>query len=159
MDAIFLRKGRLNLTTPDALRNGHDNARAELVRATMEGGRIGKAARRVAQLCLPHFEHEEKNVFPVLALLPHLAPHNLRPEMMEVMALISEFRERRDAMIGDHQSIESAIEDMLQAAHTEKNREFAEFAHNLRVHERIEEDVIYPTVVLIGDYLRKNLAN
>ena len=159
MGPIFTWNGRLKLTVPKALRSGHDEARAELVRATMEGGRIAKAAKRVAELCLPHFEHEEKSVFPVLALLPHLAPNNLRPEMMEVMPLISDFRAKHDAMNDHHQSILSAVEGLLQAAHKEKNREFAEFAYNLRVHETIEDEVIYPTVILIGDYLREKLVH
>jgi hypothetical protein len=149
--------GKLNV--PDALRRGHDEARTELVRAAMQGGRIAKAAKRVAQLCLPHFEHEEKSVFPVLALLPYLAPENLRPEMMDVMPLISDFRAKHDALNDHHQSILAEIEELLQAAHKEKNREFAELAYNLRIHERVEDEVIYPAVVLIGGYLQEKLAS
>ena len=125
----------------------------------MEGGRIAKAGKRVAQLCLPHFEHEEKSVFPVLALLPDLERGNVRPEMMDVMPLISDFRAKHDALDHHHQLIVSAIEELLQAAHKEKSREFAEFAYSLRFHERIEDEVIYPTVVLIGKYLQEKLAN
>ena len=147
------------LYVPDAMLRAHDEARAALVRATMEGGRITKAAKRVAELCLPHFEHEEESVFPVLALLTYLAQGNLRPEMMDVMPLIFSFRAKHDALNDHHQLIVSAIEGLLQAAHTEKNREFAEFAYNLRVHERIEDEVIYPTVILIGKYLQEKLAN
>jgi hemerythrin-like domain-containing protein len=125
----------------------------------MEGGRIAKAAKRVAQLCLPHFEHEEKSVFPVLALLPYLERGNLRPEMMDAMPLISDFRAKHDALNDHHQSILAAIEALLQAAHKEKNREFAEFAYNMRIHERVEDEVIYPTVVLIGKYLQEKRPN
>jgi hypothetical protein len=149
--------GKLNV--PKGLLRGHDEARAELVRATMEGGRIAKAGKRVAELCLPHFEHEEKGVFPVLALLPYLEQGNLRPEMLDVMPLIHNFRAKHDAINDHHQLIVSAIEQLLQAAHKEKNREFAEFAYNMRVHERIEDEVIYPTIVLIGKYLQEKLAN
>jgi hypothetical protein len=155
----ILSKWNGKLNVPNALLRGHDEARAALVRATMEGGRIAKAAKRVAELCLPHFEHEEKSVFPVLALLPYLEQGNLRPEMMDVMPLIFDFRAKHDAINDHHQLIVSAIEDLLQAAHKEKNREFAEFAYNLRVHERIEDEVIYPTVILIGRYLQEKLAN
>jgi hemerythrin superfamily protein len=158
MGSIFNWNGKLKLTVPNALLRGHDEARAELVQATLEGGRIAKAAKHVAELCLPHFENEEKTVFPVLALLPHLAPKNLRPEMMDVLPLISEFRAKHDALTSHHQAIASAIEAFLQAAHKEKNREFAEFAYCLRVHEKIEDEVIYPTVILIGDYLRERFA-
>jgi hypothetical protein len=157
MSSILNWNGKLNV--PDALLRGHDEARAELVRATMEGGRIAKAAKRVAQLCLPHFEHEEKSVFPVLALLPYLERGNLRPEMMDVMPLISDFKAKHDALNEHHQSILAAIEALLQAAHKEKNREFAELAYNMRVHERVEDEVIYPTVVLIGKYLQEKRPN
>jgi hypothetical protein len=117
----------------------------------MEGRRIAKAAKRVAQLCLPHFEHEERIVFPVLALLPYLGSENLRPEMMDVMPLISDFRAKHDAINDHHQLVLAAIEELLQAAHKEKNREFAEFAYKLQVHQGIDDEVIYPTVVLIGN--------
>ena len=158
MGSIFNWNGKLKLATPAALLQGHDEARAELARASMQGGPIAKAAKRVAQLCLPHFEHEEKSVFPVLAMLPYLAPENLRPEMMDVLPLITEFKARHHELDGHHESILAAIEAFHQTAHKEKNREFFDFASSLRVHENLEEEVIYPTVVLIGDYLRERFA-
>jgi hypothetical protein len=157
MSSILRWNGKLD--APAALLRGHDEARAELVRATMQGGRIAQAAKHVAELCLPHFEHEEKSVFPVLALLPHLERGNLQPEMMDVMPLIFDFRAKHDALDDHHQLILAAIEELLQAAHKEKNREFAEFAYNMRVHERIEDEVIYPTIVLIGKYLQEKRPN
>jgi len=147
------------LTVPNALLLGHDEARADLVRAIMEGGRIAKAGKRLAQLCLAHFEHEEEMVFPLIALLPDLERGNLRGEMIDDIPLISNFWVMHDALGEQHQAIASAIEDLLQAAHMEKSKEFAEFAHNLRTHERIEDEVIYPRVVLVGKYLRKMRVN
>jgi hypothetical protein len=157
MGSIINWNGKLNV--PKALQRDHDDARAEFVRATTEGGRIAKAGKRVAQLCLPHFEHEEKKVFPVLALLPYLAPENLQPEMMDVMPLISELRAKQDAIADHHQEILEAIDELMLAAHKQKNREFAEFAHNLKNHEDIETELIYPTVLLIGNYLQDRFAN
>jgi hypothetical protein len=142
---------------PDALRLDHDEIRAELARATLEPGSIGTAAMRVARCCLPHFEHEEKAVFPALDLLHDLSLGNVRPEMADVLPLISEFSARHDALGDQHQSIISAVEALLQAANKEKNREIADFAYNLRLHERIEDEVIYPTVMLIGNYVRERL--
>ncbi len=159
MGTVLKWNAKLKLTVPKALRCGHDDARAELIRAMMEGGLIGKAAKQVAQLCLPHFADEEKTVFPVLALLPYLEQDKLRPEMMEVMPLIQDFGKKRAVLDDHHQSLLAAIDALLQAAHKEKNREFAEFAYNLRVHEQIEDQVIYPTVTLIGKYLREKFAS
>ena len=146
------------LSVPDALLRGHDEARSELVRATMEGGRIARAAKRVAELCLPHFEHEERCIFPVLALLPHLGRGILQPEMMDVIPLISNFSARHDALNEHHQSILAAIDELLQAAHKEQNSEFVEFAYTMKVHEKVEDEVIYPAVALIGRYLKDKPA-
>jgi hemerythrin superfamily protein len=153
MSALVNWNGKLNV--PAALLRAHDSARAELVRATMEGGRIAEAATRVAQLCLPHFEHEERSIFPVLALLPHLERGDVEPDMMDILPLISDFSARHHALNDHHQTILTAIEELLQAAHKEKNREFAEFAYNMRVHETVEDEVIYPAVILVGKYLRE----
>jgi hypothetical protein len=159
MGSIFNREGKLKLTAPGALLHSHDEARAELVRADMEGGQIAEAAMHLGRLCLPHFEYEEKNVFPILALLPHLSPQNLRPEMAHVLPLISEFRATHEALNDHHRSILVAIEALLQAARNQQNREFTDFAYNLRDHESIEDEVIYPAIILIGDYLREKFAS
>lgn len=79
--------------------------------------------------------------------------------MMDVMPLINKFREKHDALNDHHQLIVSAIENLMPAAHKQKNREVAASAYNLRVHERIEDEVICPTVVLIGKYLQEKFAN
>jgi hypothetical protein len=144
--------------TPDALRLGHDEVRAELVRATTTPGRIGQAAERLADLCLPHFEREEELVFPVFGLLRELALGEVRPEMAEVLPLVSAFRAWHDSLGKQHGSIASAIHELLLAAHKESHREFAEFAYNLRVHERMEDEVIFPMVPLIGKYVKERLG-
>jgi hemerythrin superfamily protein len=155
MDSQFLANGRFRI--PEALRLGHDEIRAELVRATIEPGAVGEAAKRVARLCLPHFEQEEKAVFPVFGLLNDVASGDVRPEMAAVLPLISRFSAWYDTLGNHHQSIVSAVNELLDAAHKEDNREMADFAYNLRAHERIEDEVIYPTVMLIGNYVRDKL--
>ncbi len=148
----------VRLTTPKSLQLSHDEACAELVCAATEGGPIEIAAERLAQLCLPHFEREEKFVFPILSLLPELTRGNLRPEMAEVLPLVSEFMAMQAALDKQHQSIQAAIDALLLACHREKNTKFAEFAFSLRVHERMEDEIIYPAVLLIGNFLRERLT-
>ena len=156
MNLKFLSNGTFN--DPGALRLDHEEIRAELARATMEPGPIGQAAMRVARYCLPHFEHEEEAVFPALGLLHDLSLGEVRPEMADVLPLIAKFKARHEALGSQHQSIIAAVEALLEAANKEKNREIADFAYNLRVHERIEDEVIYPTVMLIGNYVRERLG-
>ena len=144
--------------TTRSLRLSHDEVRAELVRATIAGGRIAVAAKRLAQVCLPHFEREEQYVFPVLGLLPDLVRGLARPDMARVLPLISNFNAKHDGLDDEHRLIQSAIDVLLEAAHHEQNREVAEFAYNLRLHEKIEDEVIYPTVIMIDNYLRERLS-
>lgn len=152
MGSTFAWNGKVH--NPDALRLSHDEARAKLGRATIGGGPAAEAAKRLAQMCLPHFEREEKSVFPVLAFLPELTRGILRPEMADVVPLISDFSARHDALDAQHRAILSSIEELMQAAQREKDTELGELANSLKVHERIEDEVIYPTVLLIGNYLR-----
>ena len=143
---------------PEALKLGHDEMRAELVRATMIPGRIGETAGRVACLCLPHFEQEEDAVFPVFGLLGELASGTVRAEMADILPLVSDFRAWRDSLGNQHHSIAPLLHELLLAAYDEDNREIVEFTYSLRMHERLEEEVIFPTVFLIGNYVQEKLG-
>jgi hypothetical protein len=151
-------KSRWDASIPPALRLGHEQLRAELVRATMEPGATGEAAKRLALLCLPHFEAEERAVFPVFGLLDELSSGEVRPEMAEILPIVSDFRARHIAMECQHRSIASAVEALMHAAHRDKNWQCAEFAYNVTMHERLEDEVIYPTLMLIGRYVRQGLG-
>ena len=143
---------------PEALKLGHDEVRAELVRATSMPGRIGDAAGRVASLCLPHMEREEETVFPVFGLLRDLSSGKVRPEMADVLPMVSTFSAWRDTLGDEHYSIAPAIHGLLLAAHKEGNREIVEFTYCLRMHEKLEDQVIFPTVLLIGHYVQERLG-
>ena len=143
---------------PDALKIGHDELRAELVRASTMHGPIGEAAGRVARICLPHFEREEETMFPVFGLLHDLSLGNVRPEMASILPLVAAFSDWRNSLDDEHLTIAPAIHGLLLAAHKEDNREIVEFTYALRMHERLEVDVIFPTVLLIGNYVQERLG-
>ena len=156
MGSTFHGDGKFR--APKSLQLSHDEVRAGFVRATMGGGPIAAAAKRLAKISLPHFDGEEKFVFPVLGLLPDLKNGFVQQEMADLLPLIADFRTRFDSLEKQHESIRSAIENLLEASHRSNNREVAKFAYNLRIHERIEDEVIFPAVMLIGNYLRERLA-
>jgi hypothetical protein len=142
------------LDVPASLRQSHDEIRAGLVRATTEPGRIGDAAMQLAKLCLPHFEHEEKCVFPVLGLLPCITTGEVGNDMAaSVLPLIVRYCDRHEIYRKQHESIACAVDALLQAAHRESNREIAEVAYFLKVHEKLEDDLVHPAILMIGKYL------
>jgi hypothetical protein len=157
MVSIFRRHAKFDI--PNALRRSHDDARINLARAAAESGPITPAANRLARLCLPHFRWEERTLFPALGLLPELARGHVRPEMQKVLPMIAEFSARQDTLNKRHRSIVQAIDAFAQAAQRDGNRGFAEFAYNMKVHEWIEDEVVFPIVIVIGKYLRERLAD
>lgn len=151
-------QGKSIFRIPEALRLGHDEVRAELVRATSLPGAIGDAAGRVAELCLPHFEREEETAYPVFGMLREFAEGEVRPQWASVLPLVAEFKHWHDILDDEHQSIAPAIHALMVAAYKEDHREMVEFTYNLRAHERMEDQIVFPTVLLIGNYVEQTLG-
>ena len=139
---------------PLTLRREHADIRAGLARAASEPGPVGHAATSLARTCLHHFELEEQTVLPVFAVLHELVSGDVREEMAGILPLIDEFRREHDCLNRQHQSILSAIEALWEAAYEEDNRRVSDLAYRIRSHERMEDGVVYPTVLLIGRYVR-----
>ncbi len=55
-----------------------------------------------------------------------------------------------------HKLINAAIEELLQQARKKENKTIARVAHALRDHENAEDEVMYPTIVAIGQSLRES---
>lgn len=146
MDTKLLAYGSLGI--PEALISAHEELCEELARATAEPGQIGKVAKQVEELCVPHFAKEEETIFRVFGLLHDLATERVRPDVVVALPIISELRARRD--MDHHKLINAAIEELLQQARKEKNKTIARIARALRDHENAEDEVMYPTIVAIG---------
>ncbi|MBI4292401.1 MAG: hypothetical protein HY661_13070 [Betaproteobacteria bacterium] len=156
MKSNLLSCGKLDI--PEALTLDHEKISAELLRASKEPGAIGKAAKRVTELCLPHFAKEEKNVFHAFGVLHDLMAERVRPDMAAVMPLVAQFSAQHYALNDHHQSIKAALDELLQEARKEENQEISQLVYTLRNHERIEDELMYPTVLLIDGSFRQSLG-
>jgi hypothetical protein len=144
-------------TTPRSLRLYHDQARSELSRAVSAGGSIGAEAKQLSDLCLQHFEDEERFVFPVLGVLPTLPEGTLQKDVLQTLRFLDELHAHHDSAEKDHQLIQLGIHALMEACQLERNKDVGRFAYSLRLHERLEDEVIYPTVLLISEYLRERI--
>jgi hypothetical protein len=149
----------VNLEIPTALKHDHDEMRATLNRASQESGAIGKAGAYAARIVFPHIAREEKIAFPVLGLLPEIISGRTSAEMTGALALINQFRASLDVLHSEHDRIRSAGQTLLTAATNEGHGEYTQFVYRLMVHESVEEQVIYSSVLLIGEYLREKLKH
>ena len=57
-------------------------------------------------------------------------------------------------MLAEHKDLVAALEKLIEAAVAEKKPEQAHFGEKLVLHAHTEEQVSYPTAILIGRYLK-----
>lgn len=141
---------------PRPLKVEHEELHTELVHATKLEGEIGEAARHVAALLHPHFVKEEEYALPPLGLLAPLAAGKVTPEMRAVLALTDRLKADLPHMLAEHRAVVGALERLITAAKRQRQPEVVRFAEKLILHAQTEEDVFYPTAILIGEYVKRS---
>ena len=142
---------------PQTLKAEHEELHADLTKAMKMPGKVGEAARTVATFLHQHFVHEEEYALPPLGLLPALADGKVTPEMRRVLAMTDKLKTELPQMLAEHKAIVGALKKLVTAAESEGKPEIARFAEKLILHARTEEEVMYPTTILIGEYVRAQL--
>ena len=148
----------MEFKVPHAMKVEHDELHADLTKAIQSGGKTGAAAKEVAEALHAHFESEEKYALPPLGLLPALADGRITPEMAQVFKMTDMLKAELPRMLDEHQAIIAALKKMIEAAKQEKKMEHITFAEKLMLHAQNEEEVSYPTAILIGEYLKLKLG-
>jgi hypothetical protein len=143
---------------PQPMIEEHEELHTDLKKAIMTGGKVGEAAEVVAKVLHPHFEREEKFALPPLGLLSALAKGKIGPEMVEVFIMTDTLKDELPQMLEEHKAIIAALEKLKEAARQEGKPEVAHFAEKLVLHAQTEEQVSYPTAILIGEYLKLKLV-
>ncbi len=144
----------MKLVIPSALKQEHEELHNELVRATQSGGRTGEAAQAVAKLMHSRFVKEEEYALPPLGLLAALSKGKIEPAMADVLKLTDKLETELPHMLAEHKQIVTALKRLIEAGTAEDKREYVQFAHKLMAHAVAEEEVSYPTALLIGRYLK-----
>lgn len=142
---------------PQPLKIEHEELHSTLVRATKEPGATGIAAKAVATLLHPHFVKEEEYALPPLGLLRSLANGQVTPDMAPVLTMTEKLKTQLSEMLAEHNSIVAALKNLADAAKRENKQEYVEFADKLVLHAQTEEEVSYPTAILIGEYVKLKL--
>lgn len=148
----------MSLRIPPALKAEHEELHHELAAATKAGGRTGEAAKAVAKLMHPHFVKEEEYALPPLGLLPALSRGQLDHGMGEVLEMTERLEAELPQMLAEHNNIVAALRRLIDAAKAESKPDYVRFAEKLMAHARTEEEVSYPTALLIGRYVRAALS-
>ena len=142
---------------PEPLKEEHEELHEELARTIRVGGKIGMAAKRVAEIMHPHFIKEEEYAMPPLGLLAPLSKGDIKPEMGDVLRITERLKAGLNVMLAEHTAIVDALIKLADVATMENKMEVAFFAKKLILHIQTEEEVLYPAAILTGEYLKLRL--
>jgi hypothetical protein len=149
----------MRLEIPDVLRREHRALHLQLQSATILTGPLGEAARKLAAVLHSHLLHEEQFALPLLGLLPHLAEGKVREEMSIALPIADRLRGELRQLRQEHVAIVGALEAFGQAARAEGRGDYAQLAHTLIEHVRVEEAILYPAALIAGEYVRLSLES
>ena len=147
----------MKFVIPRPLKLEHEELHEQLRAATKESGSLGEAAKAVAKLMHPHFVKEEEYALPPLGLLPLLVKGKVTSDMADVLSMTDKLKSELDEMLAEHKEIVAALKTLAEVANRENKPQYAEFADKLILHAQTEEEVSYPTAILIGEYLKLKL--
>lgn len=148
----------MKFETPQPMKIEHEELHSKLAAATNAGGETGEAARAVAKVLHDHFLKEEEYALPPLGLLPALSEGRVEPAMADVLKMTDKLEAELPAMLSEHKTIVGALMKLIEAAKAENRPEVAHFAEQLMLHAQMEEQVAYPTAILIGRYVKLRLG-
>ena len=148
----------MEIKIPHSLKVEHEELHNMLRQATQLTGKTGEAARTLAKLMHPHFVKEDEYALPPLGLLPLLVSGKFSEEMKQVLPLTDKLKSALSEMLAEHQQIVAALNILAQHAEAENHPEVVDFAEKLILHVQTEEEISYPTAILIGEYIKLRLG-
>lgn len=148
----------MTFTIPSSLKQEHEELHAELAAATKGVGPVSDAARSVARLLHPHFLKEEEFALPPLGLIAALTRGPPTREAASVTALTDRLKSELLQMLAEHQAIVAALKELEEAARTHHDEAAIQLAKKITSHALVEEEVMYPAAILVGEYVKAMLG-
>lgn len=149
----------VTIPIPSSVQAEHREIHEALERATHASGRVGAAARALAEVLHPHFVREEEIALPPLGLLAPLAAGEQPPGAAAALAMADSLRRELPRMLDEHTRIRAAVQALRTAAQVEHSVSAERLAEQLALHAQTEEEVLYPAAILVGDVIRARMGH
>lgn len=143
---------------PKSMEIEHEAIHSHLFELTKAGGRTGEAAQKLASMLDPHFQKENRYALPPLGLLVQLSEGKFDCGMTAVLSMTDRLQADMPNMLAEHGGIRAATAKLRDVATSENRSEGVKFADELAAHAQGEEDITYPTALLIGLYVKEKAA-
>jgi hemerythrin superfamily protein len=101
---------------------------------------------------------EKEFALPPLGLLPSLSKDKVTSDMRDILLMTDKLKADLNQLLREHKEIVAALEKLVAEARKGRKSEYVRFAERLTLHAQAEEEVYYPAIVLIGEYLKLKLA-
>jgi len=144
------------LIIPEAMELEHEELHKELRKATRMPGKVGKAAKQVAQVLHPHFMRENELALPLIGVARELAEEKMSADFPKALELFERFRPEYEKMLQEHVEIVKALEELEKTAKKAKKASVIAFVRKLKLHARTEEDLTYPAALMVGKLLKQD---
>jgi len=123
----------MELKIPKSLELEHEELHEQLFKGIKEGGKVGEAAKGVADILHPHFEKEEEYALPPLGLLSLLSEDQgedkITQEMKNnVIFITDKLKADLSHMIEEHNEIVAALNNLIEIAKIKNKTELVHFA-------------------------------
>lgn len=140
---------------PSVVLKDHQYLLKKLEQAMVYDDSTGLAAKELYKVMEYHFKEEEDYVLPPLGILPGLAKGQIPEEAGKIILLTEKFRKNETVMLAEHQMITHYADLMMRAAKKEDHPELEGFDVEIHKHAALEEEILFPAVLVIGDYLKQ----
>jgi hypothetical protein len=142
---------------PQSLRVEHDETIERLSMLAKRPGPVGAEARKALVVFKRHAVREQEFILPPLTLLPLLADGKVTPDMAWAVAMADRVKAEQEQIFEEHTQVTEVLNALVVAATKAHDKEAAEFAEAAAADSLNDVELLEPTVLLIGDYLRAKL--
>jgi hypothetical protein len=143
---------------PSSIKKEHESLLDQIHRITLFQDSAGLVAIKLNDLMQHHFKEEEDFALPPLGLLSLLAGGRIPEQSNEIIVLAERLKSQLTHLSVEHQLINAYMNELRQADSNGSHTEIIEFEKELHKHANIEEEVLFPAAILIGEYLKFKLA-
>jgi hypothetical protein len=143
---------------PKPMEVEHNELHSALAQLMKAGGQTGEAAQAVAELLDHHFTKENEYALPPLGLLVPLSQGKFECRMTGVLSLTDRLEADMPTMLAEHKDITQALIKLRDVATSEDKPAGVQFAEHLAAHAQTEEQITYPTALLVGLYIKSRAA-
>jgi hypothetical protein len=117
-------------------------------------GEVGHAAMAAFRHVQSHYLKDQEFALPPLKLLPTVAANNVNGEIDNIETMCSRLKRNQPQLIAENNQIIEELSLLADVAAREQKPEYHDLARRFIQFLELEMDVLYPSVILIGEYIR-----